>query len=68
MVCTQLDKKRMKEYIVELLKFKNEKELLSLFEKWELPPFPVSAQLMKEKTGINGTYIFVRKLTEQLIH
>lgn len=47
-------------YIVELLKVKDEEELLKRFESWSvnLPVFPVNGNRLKEE-GINGKQIGV---------
>ena len=46
----------MREYIVELLKFKDDEKLLNMFEAWESPSFPINAKMVKEISGIYGLY------------
>ena len=57
MACTQLEKQKMKEFIVELLHFRNDQQLLSLFQAWELPPFPIDTGTIRNVTKIKGMYL-----------
>lgn len=38
----------MREYIVELMKYKEKSELIRDFQRWRLPPFPLNGNIVRQ--------------------
>ncbi|KAK7590884.1 hypothetical protein V9T40_002497 [Parthenolecanium corni] len=47
LICTKLPKELMREYIIELLKFKDEEQLIKQFQSWTLPTIPINGHDVK---------------------